>query len=298
MNDDSQREERREEDRASMEGELLRAAPTLARLAVEAWWRTTSWTVSNSVRTSSRVARLATSGDSPGAVFEEVGAEVRQYLRDLLGLVDISDPSAEDGPGQDGGLSEEEVEAIPLALRERGAALLRRSADVELDEDMHPAYGRILDQLAPDEARILRLFALEGPQPAVDVRSGALPLNATSELVAPGLQMIGSEAGCRHTDRVNAYLNNLYRLGLIWFSRESLGDLQRYHVLEAQPDVAEAMEKAGRTRTVRRSIHLTPFGEDFCEMCLPLETEEIEVMREEVPAERDMPSAYDDPPPG
>ena len=61
----------------------------------------------------------------------------------------------------------------PPSLRERGAELLRRSADVDYDEDAHPAYERILDELAPDEARILRLLATEGPQPAVDVRTGA-----------------------------------------------------------------------------------------------------------------------------
>jgi hypothetical protein len=32
------------------------------------------------------------------------------------------------------------------------------------------------------------------------------------------------------------------------------------------------MAKAGRApKTVRRSIHLTPFGTDFCETCLPVE---------------------------
>jgi Abortive infection alpha len=83
------------------------------------------------------------------------------------------------------------------------------------------------------------------------------------------------EAGCRRPDRVHAYLNNLYRLGLIWFSREPVRDRMRYHVLEAQPEVVAAMRKGGRTaRTVRRSVLLTPFGEDFCETCLPLETEE------------------------
>jgi hypothetical protein len=87
--------------------------------------------------------------------------------------------------------------------------------------------------------------------------------------------MIAAEAGCRHPDRVHAYLNNLYRLGLIWFSREPVRDRMRYHVLEAQPEVVAAMRKGGRTaRTVRRSVLLTPFGEDFCETCLPLETEE------------------------
>jgi hypothetical protein len=32
------------------------------------------------------------------------------------------------------------------------------------------------------------------------------------------------------------------------------------------------MRRAGRGKTVRRSIRLTPFGIDFCETCLPLDT--------------------------
>jgi len=52
-------------------------------------------------------------------------------------------------------------------------------------------------------------------------------------------------------------------------------------VLEAQPDVQEAMREAGRARTVRRSIHLTPFGVDFCQVCIPLDTAEFEALREE-----------------
>ena len=59
-------------------------------------------------------------------------------------------------------------------------------------------------------------MAIEGAQPSVDVRSG-LPIAIGSELIAPGLTMIGAEAGCRHADRVQPYLNNLNRLGLIWF---------------------------------------------------------------------------------
>jgi hypothetical protein len=155
------------------------------------------------------------------------------------------------------------------ALRERGAQLLARSAEVGQEEELHPAYARIIDDLSPDEARILRLLATNGPQPAIDVRRG-LPL--VSELVAPGLNMIGAEAGCRYPDRVLAYLDNLNRLGLIWFSRETLRDVNRYQVVEAQPEATEAMREGGRTaRTVHRSIHLTPFGSDFCRICLPLD---------------------------
>ena len=104
------------------------------------------------------------------------------------------------------------------------------------------------------------------------MRSGPRVLNVISELVAPGLSMIGAEAGCRHPERVPAYLNNLYRLGLVWFSREPVKDPLRYQVLEAQPDVIAALRENGRAHTLRRSIHLTPFGEDFCRRCLPIDT--------------------------
>jgi hypothetical protein len=227
-------------------GDGLSAIPGLARLAAAAGLRTAEWAV-------------------------------RAWIGVGSGLV-----GAASGDGEDHGASSGRPESPgtdtppPSRLRERGAELLRRSADVHFDDtDVHPAYARILDALAPDEARVLRLLAVSGPQPSVDVRTSR-PFGIGSELVAPGLSMIGAEAGCRHVDRVPAYLNNLYRLGLIWFSREPLKDRQRYQVLEAQPEVAEAMDEVNRARTVRRSIHLTPFGVDFCEVCLPLETSEVE----------------------
>jgi hypothetical protein len=164
------------------------------------------------------------------------------------------------------------------SLRERGAELLARSADIDYEEPAHPAFERILEELAPDEARILRLLKQQGPRPAVDVRTGGAVGRLKSDLVAFGLTMIGSEAGCRHPERVHLYLDNIARLGLIWFSREQLDDIQLYQVLEAQPHVAEAMDEAGRGRTVRRSIELTTFGHEFCEVCLPLDTAEIEAL--------------------
>ncbi len=87
-----------------------------------------------------------------------------------------------------------------------------------------------------------------------------------------------------------AYLNNLERLGLIWFSREPIDDAIAYQVLEAQPEVLEAIKRATRAKTIQRSIHLTPFGEDFCRVCLPLDSEEMEDLSEHAPSTAD-PSA-------
>jgi Abortive infection alpha len=250
---------------------LLRTVPGIARIAAAAYWRSARWTMRTSAHASSRVIRAAVNGQEPAELFRSTGAEIRQRTRRILG---ITDPRLDEQAVMTPDAAEAEREEARKSLRERGEELLRRSANVNFEEDSHPAYTRILEDLAPDEARILRLLVEQGPQPSVDIRSGLLPLRSTSELVASGLNMIGPEAGCRHLDDVPAYLNNLFRLGLIWFSAESLRDPRCYQVLEAQPEVAEAMESAGHTRTVRRSLHLTPFGRDFCELCLPGEVRE------------------------
>ena len=234
-----------DDERQRQDDNLLGAAPALVRMAAVAYIRGLRW-----------------------------GADVVQRA---LGIADEKDEGAPEEADRD--------QTSAAALRERGAELLRLSADITYEEDSHPAYARILDVMAPDEARILRLLMENGAQPSVDVRSGG-PLGVgvvATDLVAPGLTMIGAESGCRHVDRVPAYLNNLYRLGLIWFSREQVGDHLRYQVLEAQPEVIEALDEAGRgARTVRRSIHLTPFGLDFCGLCIPPTTAEFDALRQSV----------------
>ncbi|MET0306203.1 MAG: Abi-alpha family protein [Solirubrobacterales bacterium] len=241
--------------------ELMRAAPGLARVAAGIGRQGAADAANAYVDGVSRVIRAASQGESAAQILQEGRAELRSQLRGWLGVAEnLSRPAA--APRQNG-------DASTAALRRRGEELLRQSADVTADVDSHPAYMRILDALAPDEGRILRFLARSGPQPSVDVRAG-LPL--ASQLVAQGRTMVAEEAGCRHQERVHAYLNNLHRLGLVWFSREPLRDARRYQVLEAQAQVADALERGGRTaRTVRRSIVLTPFGEDFCAICLPLE---------------------------
>jgi hypothetical protein len=265
-------------DDGSQEVLLISALPGLMRLGASAWWRATEWSLTNSVRASRRVMRAAASGESPTLLMAEAGVELREYIRQLLEIVD---PPPEEQPPQNQGAAPsangEASHDTVEELRERGAELLRRSADVHYSEDAHPAYANILGNLAPDEGRILRLFVQEGPQASIDVRTSP-PLGIGSEMVAAGLNMIGREAGCRDVDRTHAYLANLYRLGLIWFSRESLDDQSRYHLLEAQPEVQVAMSEGGRTRTVHRSIHLTEFGRDFCSTCLPVTTAELDAL--------------------
>jgi hypothetical protein len=268
------------------------ALPGVARIAGTAALRSASWAIGSSARSARNLARAMTDPAAAGELVRGVAEDVaeasraisnvatavssgtplpRALLQATISLSSMMAPDTE--PERD----------RELTLRERGEDLLRRSRDVWSEDEAHPAYGRILEELAPDEARILLLLLRGGPQPSVDVRTGGPVGMVSSALVAGGLTMIGPRAGVRYLDEVPAYLNNLFRLGLIWFSREQLEDPLEYQVVEAQPDVLEAMHSTRFPRIVRRSIHLTPFGVDFCRTCLVDPEDQADLPEQGVP---------------
>lgn len=241
---------------------LLRAAPGLARVAAVSAWHVMSWSAGATIAGANYVARRAVDGESATAILQEAASDLRNVAWRALGLQEdmlpatSSDRSAARASSQD--------------LQRRGSDLLRRSNDVRIVEDTHPAFARILTEITPDEARILRFVYLDGPQPAIDIRTFR-PLGIGSELVAAGMSMIAEHAGLRNMDRIDPYLTNLRRLGLIDFSREQVSNPTRYQVIEAQPKVVAALKTAGRApKMIQRSIRLTTFGEEFVRTCLPL----------------------------
>jgi hypothetical protein len=260
----------------------FRDAPAVARAAAIVGWRAARWSLGVSMRVGSRAARSAAEPMLTTGMAAELGSQLRTYARDLLGITELDQRLRRLSPRGNGACHASSNGAAPdmVRLRVQGAQLLRAAAEVDAKEHPHPAYARILTELDPDEARILRLLATEGPQPSVDVRAANL-LGVGTDLVAEGLNMTGAQAGCRDRERVPAYLNNLERLGLIWFSREPLEEPIAYQVLEAQPEVMEALKGATRAKTIQRSIKLTPFGADFCRVCLPLDTDEMEALSSE-----------------
>jgi hypothetical protein len=292
------------------------ALPALFRLAGVAWLHGAEWAAGQSLKASLRLVDAATSPQKAAQLIVDTRRAARSVVRDLYDAAGLD--KRVPGAASAADVARKVADAVPFAppregtsengarrehdhtrngtahsLREDGEALLRRSRDVHDEVDAHPAYQRILSELAPDEARILRLLLLEGPQPSVDVRTGGPVGMVRSRLIAPGLSMIGAKAGVRYVERVPAYLNNLFRLGLIWFSRETLKDPTRYQVLEAQPDVLEAIHTVQHAKVVRRSIHLTPFGEDFCRVALTPESPPGELPQHSVPDE----AAAPQPPP-
>jgi len=254
------------------------ALPGLARIVASTTARSIAWTAGTYVRSGRLLARALTDRKAAEELFHEVADDVAVAAKTVSEVARaIADGVPVSRALLDGGAVLAQVIPEPVemltperepTLRERGEQLLERSRDVWSDGEPHPAYVRILADLAPDEARILVHMLREGPQPAVDVRTGGPIGMVSSSLVASGLTMIGARAGVRYGDEVPAYLNNLFRLGLVWFSSEQVEDPRDYQVLEAQPDVLEAMHSVRFAKLVRRSIHLTPFGTNFCQTCL------------------------------
>ncbi|ROR92676.1 uncharacterized protein DUF4393 [Nocardioides aurantiacus] len=275
--------------------EATEALPGVARIAATAAARSTVWSIGAGLRSGRLLVRAVTDPDTAGELVQGVAhdvAEASRTVSDVARAVSSGVPVTK--ALRDASVSLAEVvlaDATPQeskpererSLRERGEDLLERSRDVWGTEEVHPAYGRILEELAPDEARILLLLLRGGPQPSVDVRTGGPVGMVSSALVAPGMSMIGARAGARYPDEVPAYLNNLFRLGLIWFSREQLEDPMEYQVVEAQPDVLAAMHSVRFPKVVRRSIHLTPFGTGFCTACLVDPTERTSLPSHGIP---------------
>jgi len=253
----------------STEARLIRGLFRVAGLAVGTVVHTAQTAAETTLDVGKQIARVALDGESQGDLVEFASNRLRELARDTLGLggepvrevvsyVPIAAPAGE------------AARATTAELRLRGDELLALSADVYYTDDIHPAFGMILDQLAPDEARILRYLALNRAQPIVDVRTNR-PLGIGSELVGADLTSVPVQSGVRHIARARTYLINLARLGLV----QTLADpvlLSRYMVLEVQPIVVEALARAGRSpKIVRKSLCLTDFGEDFCDTCFTLD---------------------------
>lgn len=252
------------EDAEALEDEQLDLF-RLACLGAGMTQRATGYSVESGLRTGTRMAYAAMNANSPAELLTETRALTLDELR--RSGVNIGEQQQEWLTAH-----EDAIEQRPVTgeqLRERGERLLSQSAEIGREEPFHPAYPSILDELATDEARILRLLATEGMQASVDVYDKQY-IPFTSRLVAQNLSMVGNDAGCRDKERTPIYLQNLDRLGLVRFADEPVENLKRYQVLDAQPHIEAAMENAKRPKTVYGSIQLTEFGIDFCEACLPV----------------------------
>ncbi|ERH10580.1 MAG: hypothetical protein J07HX64_02357 [halophilic archaeon J07HX64] len=239
----------------------------LAQFAAVVTQRASGNSVESGIRVGTRLAYAAANAGSPAELLTTTRAITLDELR--RAGIDI-------GERRSGWLDthrEEVVEDRPVtrdALAERGAQLISQSAEVGRDESVHPAFGSIIQQLSTDEARILRVLAVDGPQGVVDIYDRQY-LPPKKWRVARNLTMLGRDAGCRTQRRTPVYIRNLRRLGIVEISEDPIDELKRYEVIEAQSHVEQARTRAKRARTEYKRLQLTDLGVEFCELCFPFE---------------------------
>ncbi|WP_280234583.1 Abi-alpha family protein [Nocardia cyriacigeorgica] len=237
----------------------VRTATGVVRVAWSTVTGAAGWGVGTVLDVTGTVVRRSAAGVPPAEIRAEAEAEVRRALRRALGL-----PETERRGGSGG----------TPTLREQGAALLRLSASTHTDDDGHPAFANILAEITPDEARILRYLRMDGPQPSLEVHGGRLGRLGAERLglrQESGLTLLGEHAGLRFPNRIQHYLTNLRRLGVIELAKEPVGNPNRYQLLEAQSPVRDLLKRSGfGTKVSYRSIILTGFGEEFVQTCLPV----------------------------
>ena len=266
--------------------EAAEALPGMVRITARAWTRS-AWTLGAGVRSSKLLARALTDPTTAGLLVQEVARDVAEASRavsDVARAVSAGVPIPK-------ALLDATARCrrwccpTPLRgsrrLRSRPCASAARrccSDHVTCGATTRTPIRRTPDPGRPGPGRGPHPApaAPWGPQPSVDVRTGGpVGMGELGPRRARHVDDRRSGPGCRYLDEVPAYLNNLFRLGLIWFSREQIEDPMEYQVVEAQPDVLAAMHLVRFPKVVRRSIHHP--GAGFCKACLvdPEETDEL-----------------------
>ncbi|MBJ8344755.1 Abi-alpha family protein [Antrihabitans sp. YC2-6] len=234
---------------------------SVAKLSAAALLRAMGALGQGAVDTSNEIAKQISSGER---ITQIVDDRIEQVVAAALSALGAEEAAAHRDSSRSGSRS-------TRSLKTRGDDLLSRSWNAASSTGSeHPAFDRILDEITPDEARILRFLAVAGPQPAIDIRTST-PFGIGSQRLAVGISFIPDMAGCAWPARARHYLGNLHGLGLVSFSTEPVEDFRRYQVTEAHPEAVAASHRAKRTIAVYRSIYLSVFGLQFCEECFTLD---------------------------
>jgi hypothetical protein len=175
------------------------------------------------------------------------------------------------------------VEDVRESLREKGRELLRRSTLLD-DPDEHPAMSVILDEMSPDEARIVRFLGVEGPQAVVDVIAHN-PMTRTKREMLHNHTVVGRNAGCIRPLNAPIYLDNLERLGVVAVRHYRLRSQRNYDLLLCQPEVTQIRKPRGRLVRMRphyKGVELSEFGKALFKAAMETERSRLAPIPDEL----------------
>lgn len=131
-------------------------------------------------------------------------------------------------------------------------------------------FTRLLQELTPDEARILAALSDGVVYPVIDVLT-ASKLSVVSRPVVESVSTVGKAAGVRAPELTPNYVRHLRRMGLVDIVPGQVGEQQQYQLLETDSEVRTAMEAARghgqRAHIARRSLRISAVGARLWAAC-------------------------------
>jgi hypothetical protein len=146
------------------------------------------------------------------------------------------------------------------------STLLSESVTQTTDEARARLHVMLLEQLVPDEARILAALSDGTAYPLVHVASRTA-MGGVGTTMLENASTVGRSAGVVLTEHVPSYVAHLRLLGLVEVGPErgSLGDA--YEMLLTEDVVRRARSGVASTRVLRRTLVLSPLGQQLWRAC-------------------------------
>jgi hypothetical protein len=149
-------------------------------------------------------------------------------------------------------------------------SLLARALEQSTASAQDELFDRILDDLVPDEARILGSLSDGSASPMVSVHA-LTPAGMLGEALVERAALVGRTANVALPRLTPTYVGRLLALGLVEAGPEDPALKDEYQVLLAETDVLAAIRTGSRgpvpARVVRRTLQLSPLGHTLWATC-------------------------------
>jgi Abortive infection alpha len=186
--------------------------------------------------------------------------------RRIFGLIrsgmQITPPTAEERPEPDATIVEDidsDVDGLDAKMR----GLLDRAIAQSTASNRQELFHKILDQIVPDEARIISALSDGSASPMLHIYPRTRT-SSVSEVTLENMSLIGRTANLALPHLVPLYVRHLLSLGLVESGPEDSSLKDEYEILTADPTVLQAITSANRGpipgRTEKCTLRLSELG--------------------------------------
>ncbi len=144
--------------------------------------------------------------------------------------------------------------------------LLAESVTQATDEARARLHVLLLEQLVPDEARILAALSDGTSYPLVHIASRGTITGAGPTLLE-NASTVGRSAGVALPEHVPTYVTHLRALGLAMTGAERGSLHDAYEMLLTEKVVQSVRETHQSTRVLRRTLSISPLGRELWQAC-------------------------------